>query len=87
MKIPQYPQDFYDFSKGVDITDEEVNKWIKEGIEYLENHKDEVYYAIASGNTIIHISRYYYNDIKGYYFYDIDVAKSYANSTTYEDED
>ena len=35
MKIPQYPQDFYDFSKGVNLTNEEVNKWIREGLQLL----------------------------------------------------
>ena len=38
MRIPKYPYEFYDFSNGVDVSENEINKWIKKGLTYLRNN-------------------------------------------------
>lgn len=51
--VPQYPEDFYSFKNGVKIKDKDINKWIKTGIQTLENDDDSSYYYYSSGNSIV----------------------------------
>lgn len=72
-----YPENFYSFGSGVKISDEEINKWIREGIDYLEEHQDESSYRIASGDTMVVIFRFLYNSCnKNTYSYEVNVCKN-----------
>lgn len=72
-----YPENFYSFGSGVKISDEEINKWIREGIDYLEEHQDESSYRIASGDTMIVIFRFLYNSSnENTYSYEVNVCKN-----------
>lgn len=47
----QYPKDFFSYSDGVPIKDAEINKWVKECIDDLDN--DTSYSLRASGDTVV----------------------------------
>ena len=49
--------EWFDFSNGFKISEETVNSWIEEGIEFLENNKDREFYCSGSGNTLVFITR------------------------------
>ena len=55
----EYPKSFNNFlsiSKGgtaVEIGKEEINKWVKECLEFLRDNPDEPFKYIASGNTTV----------------------------------
>ena len=49
--------EWFDFSNGFKISEETVNSWIEEGIEFLENNKDKEFCSCSSGNTLILITR------------------------------
>lgn len=53
----EYPKYFFDFSDGVDISNEEVVKDIKRGITYLRDYKDNTIWYTARGNTFIEIHK------------------------------
>ena len=73
----KYPNHFTVSSKNftaVEISDEEINKWIHEGLIYLRNNPDEYSCFIGSGNTLIHIYRF--DDDEEYY---VVVSKDYEH--------
>ena len=82
----KYPTHFTVSSKdfrAIEISDEEINKWIQQGIEYFRNNKDEYYWYIESGNTCVHIHRY--DGDKEYY---VIVSKDYEScEIEFEDDD
>ena len=82
----KYPTHFTVLSKdfrAIEISDEEINKWIQQGIEYFRNNKDEYYWYIGSGNTCVHIHRY--DGDKEYY---VIVSKDYEScEIEFEDDD
>ena len=47
----RFPASYYAFEDGIDITDEEINKWVRECIECLEKNPEQPYKYIGSGNT------------------------------------
>ena len=47
----QYPKDFFSYSDGVPIKDAEINKWIKECVNDLDN--DTSYSLRATGDTVV----------------------------------
>ena len=49
--------EWFDFSNGFKISEETVNSWIEEGINFLENNKDREFYCSGSGNTLVFITR------------------------------
>lgn len=56
--VPIYPDDFYDFSTGVDISDKQINKWIEECITELEwEGNKEGFYTISSGNSYVSVHK------------------------------
>lgn len=84
-----YPISFDDWSDGVDISNEQINEWIKEGIEKLENNKHIKEYrstSLASGNTIVHIARVW-DDYHQQHFYAVDVCKNYKSIEVYLNEE
>lgn len=46
-----YPKDFFSYEKGLHISDIEINKWIKECVDDLNQETD--YSFRASGDTIV----------------------------------
>lgn len=48
-----FPTSYHTFKNGADITDEEINKWVRECIEWLEENPEESYRYIGSGNTFV----------------------------------
>lgn len=57
MRIPVYPEGFYDYTAGVNIEDGLVNEWIQECIDYLEENTESSYMFTASGNTYVLVTR------------------------------
>lgn len=56
--VPIYPDDFYDFSAGVDISDKKINEWIEECITELEwEGSKEGFYTISSGNSRVSVHK------------------------------
>lgn len=82
----KYPTHFTVSSKdfrAIEISDEEINKWIQQGIEYFRGNKDEYYYFTGSGNTLVHIYRF-----EGDEEYYVVVSKDYESSEVkFEEED
>jgi hypothetical protein len=76
INIPQYPNEFDDFSEGVNINNQTINKWIKECIDELENDKESGWCSRSSGNTYVNVTKYYHNE-SDEYEYQIVVAKNY----------
>lgn len=67
---PRFPEDFYDFNGGVQQSDQEINDWIREAIDYFLAHSDESLKFVACGNSIL----FALNADDGIHFY---VAKGY----------
>lgn len=47
----QYPRDFFSYADGVSIKDNEINKWVKECVNDLDD--DTSYSLRASGDTMV----------------------------------
>jgi hypothetical protein len=79
-----YPDDFYDFSNGVDLTNEEIKSFILNcliHIDYeMKNGEQNSYYCNGTGNTIV-IARSYKSPIENMYDVDITVCKKYSDYT------
>lgn len=80
-ELPKFPNDFYCFNRGVDIKDDEINKWIKQCIDNLDNdptNKNGGFEYICSGNTFVAVFKhadddeYYCIVAKNYFDYTID---------------
>tara|TARA_R110000803_G_scaffold4416_5_gene14875 strand:- start:309 stop:659 length:351 start_codon:yes stop_codon:yes gene_type:complete len=73
--------DYYDFSCGLDATDEWINKYIDQGLKYFENNLDENYWRVSysSGNTSIIILKYWDEDAK-FPNYNIIVSKNHMEA-------
>ena len=68
----QFPIHYYSFKDGKNISGVEINKWVKQCIEYLENHKDEYIYYIGTRNTKVFVQK-----VEGDNTYSITVCKGY----------
>lgn len=73
MIVPTYPNDFFDFNNGKNISDIEINKWIQECIDNLEKNKQSSSNSVSSGNTLVTVYRV--ND--SYFKYKACVSKGY----------
>lgn len=51
----QYPSDFYSFSNGSKVTEEETNNWIQECLDEIDLDKDYDSYILASGDTKVQV--------------------------------
>lgn len=71
---PRFPQDFYNFTGGVEQDNQTINKWIKEAIDYFFMYPDETLYFTACGNSIL----FAVNHEDGLHLY---VAKGYYTET------
>ena len=57
---------------GKEVNDEEINKWVKQGIEYLEEHIDEYLWFTGTGNSKVFVQK-----LEGDNVYSITVCKNY----------
>jgi hypothetical protein len=57
MNMPKYPDDFFDFGNGVDISNDEINKWIKEMVDELEENNNCHSLGRSTGNTYVRVNR------------------------------
>lgn len=71
---PHFPEDFYDFTYGVEQNNQTINKWIQDAIDYFLTHPDETLYFIACGDSIL----FAVNHEDGLHFY---VAKGYYEAS------
>ena len=54
----RFPQHYYHFGNGIPIDDDTINKWVKKCIEYLEQNLNEDHIFTASGDSIVHVTRF-----------------------------
>lgn len=77
----KFPTHFYSFKDGVNVSNERIQQYIQEGIQYLRNDPKEFVYNVSTGNMLIVIFRqeeeHTYNVIvsKDYYDTYIDFQK------------
>ncbi len=74
-----YPEDFEDFSTGVNVNNKEINEWIQDNIkdirEQIYNGQRNPHHITLCGNTALIIVAYKQPNEK--YIFDIIVAKNY----------
>ena len=81
----RFPQHYYSFENGVNLSDEEIDKYVKGRIEALRNSDDKTFYSTCtgSGNSFIIVSRY--DDDENFC---VDVCKGYYEvNIPYTEED
>lgn len=57
MKLPSYPNDFFNFGDGVNVTNEEINKTIERLTNELLSDDDCYAMASSTGNTKVSVSK------------------------------
>ena len=79
----EFPQHFYYFGNGVDLTSEEIRKYINDAIKYFRKNPDSFCYTTGTGNTGILVQNF-----SGDYEYHIVVTKDFYDvEIPYEHED
>ena len=68
----QFPVHYYSFENGNEVQDEKIDKWVKKGIEYLEEHTDEYLYCTGTGNSKVFVQK-----LEGDNVYSITVCRDY----------
>lgn len=76
-----YPEEFYDYTNGLNISNEIINEWIKDCIDRLESNIENNHALISSGNTMVEVSRLYYDENDERYYYEVTVAKGYSQKS------
>ena len=75
----KWKEDFRSFKDGVDVSDEEIQKWINECVSEMQKNSLMNYVRHQSGNTLVIAIRtnngHSYDDI------DIFVSKNYSEAT------
>lgn len=83
MKDFIYPINYFDFTNGVDCSNEEINQWIDEGLVRIKQEiKDGIENPSAdcrTGNSMMHINAY--KQTNGLYTVCVKVSKSYMEHT------
>ena len=75
----QFPIHYYSFNDGKDISDEKINKWVKECIEKLEEDKESYISWTGTGNTKVFVQKFEEDNeysitiCKGYYEVEIPI--------------
>lgn len=67
IELPLYPNDFYHFQGGKQISEEEINMWIEECVLYLEQEQDEFICTAQSGDTKVMVMRVF-EDAEMYHY-------------------
>jgi hypothetical protein len=55
--LPNYPDDFFDFGRGLDVSNEEINQMIKEVVEELVNDENSWSVSRSTGNTQVMVTK------------------------------
>ena len=71
-----YPDKFFDFSKGVDVSNKEINQWIDQLLKDVDALEIGQSASISTGNTKVEVTKL--ND-----GIDVNVSKSYSNYMIY----
>lgn len=81
MKSLEYPETFLNFGGGVEIDDETIRLWIRQGIdcvkERLRDGHKEAFTTTASGNSLVLVEGYKY---RGNAVIHVSVSKGYQNA-------
>lgn len=75
----EFPKHFFKFGNGVEISDEQTEKWAKEALEYLIKNPDAEFTHLGSGDTVV-VGLQYKDEI------DIIVGKKYFEFTYDKEE-
>lgn len=79
----RFPQHYFNYSGGINVKDDEINRLVKVCIQYLRDNKDKYNTHAEIGNSFINVTRY-----DGDETYDIQVAKDYySTEIPFEKED
>ena len=79
----EFPNHFHHFGKGVDLTSDEIRKYINDAIEYFRENPDSFCYTTGAGNTGILVQNF-----SGDYEYHVVVTKDFYDvGIPYEHED
>ena len=79
----EFPQHFYYFGNGVDLTSEEIRKYINDAIKFFRKNPDNFCYTTGSGNTGILVQNF-----SGDHEYHVVVTKDfYETEIPYETKD
>lgn len=70
-----FPQHYYNFNNGKDVTYEWIDEQVRKGLEYLENNPTEDFIELGTGNTNICITKY-----EGDEEYRVVVSKGYYDA-------
>jgi hypothetical protein len=68
----QFPIHYYSFKNGKEVQDEEIDKWVKKGIKYLEEHTNEDLWHTGTGDSKVFVQKF-----DGDNEYSITVCKGY----------
>ena len=78
-----FPKHFSHYIDGVDISPDDIKRYIKEGIDFFRENPSSFFYLTGSGNTVVILQNY-----SGDEEYAVTVSKDYYTmSIPYEDED
>lgn len=77
MNIPKYPESFFDFGKGIDISNVTINEWIEDMFKELDENPDLKGLSRATGNTYVSVNR---DDCAKYRVF---VTKNYQEKSIY----
>lgn len=77
MELPNYPNDYFDFANGVNVSNEDINNWVKEIVEILETDDRCNGLGRSAGNAYVRVDR----DECGKYR--VFVTKNYQEKTIY----
>lgn len=73
--LPKFPDDFFHYktSPVSYVTEEEINSWIKEGIEELEENSGQKIWGRSTGDTSVEINKIPWIDNQ--YTYEVIVSR------------
>ena len=81
----KFPDHYFSFANGVKVSDEAVDKYVKECIEALRNSTDKNFYATQTGTGDTHVFVFKYDGDEEYVVY---VGKGgYETNVPFEDVD
>lgn len=81
--VPVYPYNYYSFAEAYNFSDDQVNTWVVQCIEDLEEHPEATYSRIKCGNTYVMVSR---GSAEEGIKYEIFVSKSHSEALIFEEE-
>ena len=81
----KFPDHYFSFANGIKISDEEIDRYVRECIEALRNSKDNSFYATRTGTGDTHVFVFRYDGDEEYVVY---VGKGgYETNIPFEDVD